>query len=157
LPSRLSGLPASHPSSPDYRADQGNALPGRPAEPGRGWEQPAVEGQNERPGPDRVRLAEDRQRHILVGDATGGGHRHGTARPGATEFPASWGDDTISAVAVDIARSPDKAELQRNGRWKAQGERGGVDVVVIVRPDGLIWTAYPLPGGPGVAHNPRRP
>jgi hypothetical protein len=62
----------------------------------------------------------------------------------------------ITAIIADVARRPDHAEMQRNGRWKVQGQRLGVDVVTIVRADGQIWTAYPLAGGPGVIENPRR-
>jgi hypothetical protein len=61
----------------------------------------------------------------------------------------------IVSTVVDVARNPDSAELQDNGRWLAVGERDGVEVKVVVQPDGRIWTAWPEPGGRGVIQNPR--
>jgi len=109
-----------------------------------------------RPPLDAIRLLPERAAHILDGDATGGGHRHGTGSPGRTEFPAGWNDDTIIDRVLSVARSPDSVELQRNGRWKVMGDRDGVRLDVIVMADGRIWTAYPLPGSPGVTQNPRK-
>ncbi len=93
--------------------------------------------------------------HILDGDATGGGHRYGTGTPGKTEFPASWDEDKITDSILSVARAPDSAILQRNGRWKAEGVRDEVMLAVIIMADGRIWSAYPLPGSPGVRQNPR--
>jgi hypothetical protein len=108
-----------------------------------------------RPPLDALRIPPERATHILDGDATGGGHRHGTGSPGKTEFPAHWDDDTTVEIIVSAARSPDSAELQQNGRWKALGSRDDVELAIIVMPDGRIWSAYPLPGSPGVRQNPR--
>jgi hypothetical protein len=99
---------------------------------------------------------EGRRGHILDGESgSRGGHRHGTGRPGKTEFPADWDDDTATDHIVDVGRKPDTVEMQDNGRWRAQGERDGVQVTAIIRPDGRIWTAWPEPGGRGVVENPR--
>jgi hypothetical protein len=54
----------------------------------------------------RVRVSEDRRRHILDGDANGGGHRHGTGSPGKTEFPAAWDDNRVIAEIESVANDP---------------------------------------------------
>jgi hypothetical protein len=106
---------------------------------------------------DRLRIPPARAAHILEGDATGGGHRYGTGTPGKTEFPEGWDDDKITESILSVARSPDSATLQRNGRWKVEGAHDGVALSVIINVDGRIWTAYPLPGSPGVRQNPKEP
>lgn len=108
-----------------------------------------------RPPIDALLIPPERAIHILDGDATGGGHRYGTGSPGKTEFPASWDDEKITGNILSVARSPDSAILQPNGRWKAEGVRDEVLLAVIIMADGRIWSAYPLPGSPGVRQNPR--
>jgi hypothetical protein len=108
-----------------------------------------------RPPLEALRIPPERAIHILDGDATGGGHRYGTGAPGKTEFPASWAEDKIIDSILSVARSPDSAVLQRNGRWKVEGVRDEVMLAVIIMADGRIWSAYPLPGSPGVRQNPR--
>lgn len=108
-----------------------------------------------RPPLDSLRIPDARAAHILDGDATGGGHRPGTDKPGKTEFPADWDDDKIIDSILSVACSPDSAVLQGNGRWKVEGVRDEVALAVIIAADGRIWTAYPLPGSPGVKQNPR--
>jgi Bacterial EndoU nuclease len=108
-----------------------------------------------RPPLDALRLPPDRAIHILDGDATGGGHLYGTGTSGKTEFPASWDEDKITDSILSIARSPDSAQFQKNGRWKVEGVRDEVALAVVINADGRIWTAYPLPGSPGVRQNPR--
>jgi hypothetical protein len=100
----------------------------------------------------------ERAAHILDGDATGGGHRHGTGRPGKTEFPAGWPDQKIIENVVGVARHPDTAPVIQawNSRWQTRGLRDDVDIVVIVESDGRIWSAWPLEGGPGVVRNPKK-
>jgi hypothetical protein len=110
-----------------------------------------------RPPLDRFTLPPDRARHILDGDENGGGgHRHGTGRPGKTEFPASWDDGRITDHIVDVARSPDRPPTYQkwNGRWLVRGTRDDVEIVVIVARDGRLWSGWPRPGGPGVVKNP---
>jgi Bacterial EndoU nuclease len=105
--------------------------------------------------PDSIRLPPERVRHILDGDRWGGGHRHGTGRPGKAEFPASWDDEQTIGHIMDVARHPDTRPVwQPNHRWRLRGERDAVDVTVIVKPDGGIWAAWPEEGGPGVVRNP---
>jgi len=108
-----------------------------------------------RPPLDAIHVPWERSVHILEGDATGGGHRPGTGKPGKTEFPASWGDDKITDCILSVARSPDSATLQKNGRWNVKGVRDEVTLAVIIIPDGRVWSAYPLPGSPGVRQNPK--
>jgi len=108
-----------------------------------------------RPPLDALRLRPERALHIVDGDATGGGHRYGKSTPGKTEFPASWDEEKITDSILSVARSPDSASLQKNGRWKVEGVRDEVTLAVVINADGRIWTAYPLPGSPGVRQNPR--
>jgi hypothetical protein len=110
----------------------------------------------ERPLPDSVRVHPERVAHILDGDRWGGGHRHGTGRPGKTEFPSSWDDEKIIGHILDVARDPDSsAVFQANRRWRVHGQRDDVGITVIVKPDGRIWSAWPDAGSPGVVKNPR--
>ncbi|MQA94570.1 MAG: hypothetical protein GEV11_07910 [Streptosporangiales bacterium] len=122
-----------------------------------GWDAPGVVGNPDRPDPETIHLEPDRRSHILDGGPTGkgGGHRHGTEKPGKTEFPPDWDDDTTCAYIEHVARNPDSPpEQQRNRRWECQGTHDGVTVVVIVWPEGKIWAAWPEPGGRGVIANP---
>jgi Bacterial EndoU nuclease len=120
-----------------------------------GWD--AVDAED-RPAPDAIHVSPDRSSHILDGDKYGGGHRHGTGRPGKTEFPPSWDDQKIVDVALDVARKPDQPPVlqDRNNRWICVGTRDSVEVSVIVLPGGDVWTAWPEEGSPGVVRNPRK-
>jgi hypothetical protein len=119
-----------------------------------GWD--AVDAGN-RPALDALRMTPERRTHILDGDAYGGGHRHGTGRPGKTEFPVSWDDEKIVDTLLDVARRPDRVprRQERNGNWVTRGTREDVEVVAIVAGDGRVWSGWPLPGGPGVVKNPK--
>jgi len=110
----------------------------------------------DRPPADGIRMTPERATHILDGDSTGGGHRHGTGKPGKTEFPAGWDDTKIVDAIVDVARRPDqKPEHQQwNDRWVARGTRDDVGIVAVLARDGRIWTSWPTPGSPGVIKNP---
>jgi hypothetical protein len=120
------------------------------------WDDVPTADQSGRPAPDSLRLPPERAVHILDGDRWGGGHRHGTGRPEKTEFPADWEDERVIGQIVDVARFPDaRPVLQANHRWRVRGERDGVAVTVVVRPDGRIWAAWPEEGSPGVIRNPR--
>lgn len=110
----------------------------------------------ERPPPDSVRLLPERIAHILDGDPWGGGHRHGTGRPGKTEFPSGWDDEKIIGHTLDVARHPDGSPVfQANRRWRVHGQRDDVGITVIVKPDGRVWSAWPDARSPGVVKNPR--
>jgi Bacterial EndoU nuclease len=132
---------------PDDRARRGDTPPGCS-----GWDALNTPG---RPPLDALRIDADRAAHILDGDATGGGHRPGTGRPGKTEFPADWDDATITGNIAAVARVPETVHQQVNGRWKARGEHDQVGITVIINPDGAIWTAWPQAGSPGVMRNPK--
>ena len=47
----------------------------------------ASDGRSDRPALDSLHVAPERAKHILDGDRWGGGHRHGTGRPGKTNCP----------------------------------------------------------------------
>lgn len=112
-------------------------------------------------------LSRDRITHILDGDATGGGHRAGTGRPGQSEFPSTWSDKDVIHNTLDIATDPNSgwtqqtgragADYTRNGdpvRWSVEGNRAGVDMRVIVEPAGEgVITSIPIAGA-GVVRNP---
>jgi Bacterial EndoU nuclease len=150
-------------SRPEYYAALRAADPDRPRGAGDGpvqgsaWAAPGLADHPARPRPESLHLPPDRAAHILDGDDTGGGHRSGTGRTGKTEFPASWSDQKVAESITDVARNPDRPPLHQawNDRWLAQGNRDGVDIIVIARPDGRIWTAWPLEGGAGVVRNPK--
>ena len=64
---------------------------------------------------DALRVTPERATHILDGDATGGGHRHGAGKPGKTEFPAGWDDRKIIDTVLDVARGPMRRPAIKNG------------------------------------------
>ncbi|ONI81466.1 hypothetical protein ALI144C_19225 [Actinosynnema sp. ALI-1.44] len=152
----------------DARADAGTPPSGRSGTGNSPTERPnqwtTVEGSP--PSPQNINLNQGRRTHIMDGDANGvgGGHFPGTGIPGKTEFPERWLPDendpaapeldaTIVGHIEDVARNPDSPPRQQdNGRWVVNGTRDGVDIEVIVNPDGSIWTAYPT-GGRGVTRN----
>lgn len=118
-----------------------------------GWD--AIDAES-RPALDTLQITPERSRHVLDGDSTGGGHRHGIGKPGKTEFPASWDDGKIIDTLLEVARRPDRTpgHQEWNDRWVARGTRDDVEVVVVIARDGQIWSGWPLPGGPGVVKNP---
>lgn len=171
LRARLEQLADTHPSSELFRpardggrdrapADSGQQgagggrPPDRPAPPGAVPDAPDPARPD---SPDRP-ISPDRERHILDGDGPGrpgGGHRAGTGKPGKTEFPKDWSDQTILSAVAGVAREPDTARMQPNGRLLSSGERDGVRVHVVSLRDGQIWAAWPEPGGRGVRQNPK--
>jgi Bacterial EndoU nuclease len=119
-----------------------------------GWDDIA---EADRPPLDKIVLSPDRAVHILDGDATGGGHRYGTGKPGKTEFPADWGDAKVLGAIQDVAQAPDQQPLHQtwNDRWLTRGTRDDVEIVAVVSSDGRVLSGWPLPGGPGVVQNPK--
>lgn len=84
-------------------------------------------------------LSPEREGHILDGDGPGkpgGGHRHGTGKPGKSEFPENWSDEKIVDSIRDVANSPNSIRdpRQANGNVSVRGTRDGVDITVIVNP-----------------------
>jgi Bacterial EndoU nuclease len=118
-----------------------------------GW---AAIDAKERPPLDALVVTPERTKHILDGDSHGGGHRHGTGRPGKTEFPANWSDEKITDALVDVARRPDQQPKHQESKnnWVARATRDDVEVVVVIADDGRIWSGWPKAGGPGVVKNP---
>lgn len=136
------------------RAADGEATRADDNQAGRsGWD--AIDAGN-RPDIDALRVTPERATHILDGDATGGGHRHGTGKPGKTEFPAGWNDGEVIDTVLDVTRRPDPTpgHQEWNDRWVARGTRDDVEIVAVILRDGRIWSAWPLPGGAGVVKNP---
>ncbi len=88
-----------------------------------------------------------RRRHILDGDATGGGHRPGTGIPGKSEFPAGWSDDKIMNAISDVATNPNSIFTPgRGGRTVVTGTVDGVTITVILESPargGGIVTGFP--------------
>jgi hypothetical protein len=93
----------------------------------------------------QVKVSPERRAHILDGDATGGGHRHGTGVRGKSEFPVDWSDDKVIKAIESVANDPaSRRTIQPNGRTRVEGTREGVDIRVIVDPDGAaIRTGHP--------------
>ncbi|MBB3951688.1 EndoU domain-containing protein [Aureimonas jatrophae] len=100
-------------------------------------------------------IPEDRAKHILDGDKSGGGHRAGTGKPGKTEFPTDWSDDDILDGVADVAQN---GQTVRPAHRPGEAVKGGtvrdVDIEVVVKPDGSVRTGYPT-GGRGVVRNPK--
>ena len=116
----------------------------------------AADGYSNRSALDSLHVAPERAKHILDGDRWGGGHRHGTGKPGKTEFPSGWDDEKIIGHVLAVARAPDDPPVfQANRRWRVHGHRDEVGITVIVQPDGRIWSAWPDADSPGVVKNPR--
>jgi len=137
----------------DHQADTGSDHQADAGTERSGWDSVDAE---DRPALDALCVTPERETHILDGDSTGGGHRHGTGKPGKTEFPASWSDEKIIDTLVDVARRPGRApgHQEWNDRWVARGTRDDVEMVAVITRDGCIWSGWPLPGGPGVVKNP---
>lgn len=91
----------------------------------------------------RITVSPQRRHHILYGDQTGGGHRHGAGK-GKSEFPASWSDNEIIDLIEDIANDPNctTISLRRGGR-KLIGVRNSVSITVVLDQAGEIRTGYP--------------
>lgn len=162
-----SDVPAARSSPVEWRSHEEyyevlRAADGKPAEVAdsgverSGWD--SVDAVD-RPSVEDIGLSPERTTHILDGDETGGGHRHGTGIPGKTEFPASWDDERIIDTVVDVARRPDLPPKHQewNDRWVARGTRDDVEVVAVIERDGRIWTSWPTPDSPGVVKNPKEP
>ena len=147
------------PRAPDNRSEQGSDSQyeaNDERERGFGWDE--LDAEN-RPDLEAVRVTPEGRTHILDGDSKGGGgHRHGTGKPGKTEFPASWSDDKIIDTAKDVARQPDKPPTRQdsNDSWLCAGTRDSVEVSVVIERSGEILTSWPEPGGPGVVRNPKK-
>ena len=83
----------------------------------------------------------------------GGGHGPGRTGAGKRTFPATWSDDDSIRHTMDVARHPSGAEELPSGDFRAWGERDGVQLSVVVSPQGAVLTSYPVEGA-GVVQNP---
>lgn len=103
-----------------------------------------TEGDPETNRPE-AKISPERRTHIVDGDDTGGGHRHGAGR-GTTEFAPDWSDDKIIDELESVTNDPASTRsVQPNGRTRVEGTRDGVDIRVIVDPDGTsIRTGHPV-------------
>ena len=73
--------------------------------------------------------------------------------PGATTFPEDWEAPRILDRTLDVARNPDHIPtINDRGNWEVSGTRDGIEIKVVLRPDGRIATAHPI-RGPGVHVN----
>lgn len=93
-------------------------------------------------------ISPERKRHILNGDATGGGHGAGRGIPGKSEFPARWSDRQVIRYISDIIKDPNSRWIRQPGRppnrWRIEGTRDGVNIRIIVEPQGQgVITAFP--------------
>jgi len=126
-------------------------------------------------------ISPQRQKHILYGDATGGGHLSGVGKPNTSEFPSGWTESEILEVAADLATNPGLGWQQQEGpgqgtihtsypgpkftskgkpvRYRIVDQSGnlptvnGITIRVIIEPDGEgVITAVPE-SGLGVIRN----
>ncbi|MEG4344575.1 EndoU domain-containing protein [Microcoleus sp. A003_D6] len=95
--------------------------------------------------------------HILDSDATGGGHGPGRGISGKSEFPTGWSDEQTINYISEVVKDPNSIWFQQNGtpgakytkrgkpvKWQIDGTRNGVNIRVIVEPDGRgLITAFP--------------
>jgi hypothetical protein len=103
----------------------------------------------------RITVSLARRKHILDGDATGGGHGPGRSKSGKSEFPSSLTDDEIIAgievIANDATRYTGGVIPLKGPRRIIEGMIKAVRTRVIVDPPkNAVVTAYPL----GVPRNP---
>ena len=90
------------------------------------------------------RTTPSRRKHVLYGDATGGGHLW-PGLPGKTPFPQDWAADQIMQAISDVAVDPaSMITAGRGGRLLITGTRDGVDIRVIVDARGEIIAGYPI-------------
>lgn len=102
-----------------------------------------------------VKLSEERIEHILYGDQTGGGHKHGVNKPCKSEFPASWSDQKIIETVNTIAANDNTNwKQQENGYMVSDTKIENFKIRVVLDPEEPeIITAYPT----NVRRNPCTP
>jgi len=93
--------------------------------------------------------SEQRTKHILYGDKTGGGHLWpGTGDPKKTLFPKSWNAEKVMHNVSDIATDPklnwNKGRIVKGvQRYEVTGIRDGINIKVITDGKDII-TAFPI-------------
>ncbi|MFC9439004.1 EndoU domain-containing protein [Nocardia sp. NPDC057030] len=115
------------------------------------------------PPPDAIKITPENKNKIYNGDPNPnvehGGHGWNATNPKRNKdlFPESWTEDDIARAAIGVAKNPkpyprqpqrDSGNYIVNGY--APGPGGGLNINVVVAPNGEIVTAYPDGGQPGV-------
>lgn len=94
---------------------------------------------------NKIIISDYAKKHILYGNKSGGGHKHGTGKPCKSEFPKNWNDKKIISTIQTLAAND-------NNQWKKEGNGyhtiektvEGIDIrVVIGKKKKNIITAYP--------------
>jgi hypothetical protein len=103
----------------------------------------------------RIRVSRARRKHILDGDATGGGHGPGRGKAGKSEFPPTLTDQEIIDGVESIANDPNNypgGVIPSGGKpIRLTGSIKGVRAVVIADPArDDVKSAWP----DGIAPNP---
>ncbi len=102
--------------------------------------------------PDVVHVSDQRRTHILYGDETGGGHRHGLGKACKSEFPVDWDDARIITTVKRVAANDNLDWKKENfGLYTAEEMVDGVKVKVVLNKEkASVITAYPV----NVTRNP---
>ena len=111
------------------------------------------------PSKGKINLAGPRQsKHILYGDATGGGHKFGVKRflNGKSKFPTYWSKKKIMQVVSEVVTDPKSKWIQQTGKpgsfftkagehvkFKVEGVFENIKIRVIVQGEDII-TAFPI-------------
>lgn len=108
-----------------------------------------------------IHLSEKRIKHILYGDETGGGHKHGMNKPCKSEFPEDWTDEKIITAIKKIATDETiNWKQQDNGNFVANTKEDSLKIRIVLNEDrSEIITAYPtnVPRNPCNAANDNNP
>lgn len=90
-------------------------------------------------------LTEKAKQHILYGNETGGGHKHGINKACKSEFPKHWNDQKIIATIKKVAANDNLHwQKQNNGYYVAEEKHDAINVrVVLGRQQKKVITAYP--------------
>lgn len=110
-----------------------------------------------------VDISAAREKHILYGDATGGGHKFGAGKPCKSEFPQDWDDTKIIGTIERIAANDNLFwKEEPNGYHSAEQSVDGVRIrVVLDKQKDDVVTGYPVnrkrnPCGPAPANDNNR-
>jgi len=92
-------------------------------------------------------ISDQRKKHILYGDKTGGGHMS-PGLPGKSAFPENWNENKILEAARNISKDTSLSmKIQANGRIVKEGVYDGVRIKVVLesKEDSYeIITTYPI-------------
>ena len=91
-----------------------------------------------------ITVSAARMIHITVGDATGGGHMHGSAYPNKSWFPASWDAARIQTELLAVANDAASVRtLQPNGKHRIVGTDSEGNRLTVVANANAVVTAWP--------------